>query len=210
MRSLLLKALIPLGTLVLVPNAGAAVVFFEPAGGIPIPTDFAGVSVDLETGATSNALDGLPNGDANFFFGGAELSNDADATASSPSWQPVRTVAGSTDPAANLTAGVDLVDGTSVFASGFGSSGDLSTHFPPFTAGQPGYIGFSLIPDGGGGPYYGWMLVTLEDDGVTPGLIHSWAYDDMGAGLLVGAIPEPSAAVLGLLGLCAALMRRRR
>ena len=188
----------------------AAIVYF-PSEDIPIPANFAGVSVDLETGATSTDLAGLPDGDANFFFGGAEISNDADETASAPSWQPVRTGTGNTDPIAALTLGT-TVDGTSTYAAGFGSSGDVSTHFGPLTAGQQEYIGFSLTPNGGGGPLYGWMLVTLQTDASDlEGTIHSWAYEDQaGVPILVGAIPEPGSAALGLFGLAALALRRRR
>ena len=184
---------------------------YFPSQDIPIPANFAGVSVDLETGASSTDLAGLPDGDANFFFGGAEISNDADATALSPSWQPVRTGSGNTDPIAALTLGT-TVDGSSTYASGFGSSGDVSAHFPPFAAGSQGYIGFELTPNGGGGPLYGWMLVTLQTDASDlEGTIHSWAYEDQaGVPIAVGAIPEPGSAGLGLLGLAALAMRRRR
>ena len=189
-------------------TASAAIIYFNPEPDIPIPTTYAGVSVDLETGATSNALDGLPAGDANFFFGGAEVSNDADLGAATPSWQPVRSGNGNTDVVLNLVPGA-VVDGTSTYSTGFGGSGDPNSNFPNFTAGTPGYIGFSLELDGGG-TAYGWMEGTLENDGVTPGLIHSWAYDTSGAQVIVGTIPEPGVASLALLGLGGILLRRRR
>ena len=190
------------------PTAPGAIVYFNPEPDIPIPSDFPGVSVDLETGAVSNLLDGLPNGDANFFFGGAELSNDADVTAGSPSWQPVRSGTGNTDVVLNLLAGT-LVDGTSTYSTGFGGSGDPNSNFPNFTAGAPGFIGFSLELDGGG-TAFGWMEVTLQDDGVTPGLIHAWAYEDSGLAFPVGMVPEPGSATLAIFGLSIALLRRRR
>ncbi len=55
---------------------------------------------------------------------------------------------------------------------------------------------------------YGWALVTLQNDN-TPGVIHSWAYEDTGAAILVG-VPEPSHSLLVALGLSAVALRRRR
>jgi hypothetical protein len=196
-------------SLSLAVSAPAAIIYIAPPGGIPIPANFAGVSINLETAAVSTNLNGLPGGDLNLFFGGSQISNDADTLAASPSWQPVRTGAGNTDPAANLPFGTS-VSAASLYGVGYGSSGDLTTHFPPFIPGQPGYIGFSLVPDGGGAPLYGWMQVTLENGGSTPGLVHSWAFEDSGAPILVGAVPEPSAAVLSCLGMLSFLLRRRR
>ena len=168
---------------------GAIIHFIEgdgtvPVGGIPIPTNFAGVSVDLETGASSTALGALTNGDANFYFGGANLSNDADAglpAIEDPHWQPVRSGTNQTDTVLNLTVGTTVGPG-STYASGgtkFGSSDDHITPSNEFTDNVEGYIGFSLIPNAGGSPMYGWMRVTLRDDNGNVGAIHEWAFDNM-------------------------------
>lgn len=214
-----MRSLLPFASVItafaLVTEAGAAIVYF-PNEDIPIPSNFAGVSIDLETGLSSTALGGITNGDANFFFGGAELSNDADQAVAVPSWQPVRAGSGNTDIVLNLPEG-EVVDATgavgmagSTYSTGFGSSGDITTHFPEFTPGTRGFIGFSMVPNAGGAPLYGWVEVTLEDDGVTPGVVHAWAYESIpGASIVVG-IPEPGTASLAILGLAGALMRRRR
>ena len=181
----------------------AAVVFF-PGAEIPIPTTFAGVSVNLETGATTNALAGGADMDANFFLGGEGISNDADENAPAPTWQPVRTGTANTDDVDNLTFGT-IVGPGSVYATDFGGSAD---HFLPFVNGASGYIGFSL-EIAGPATVYGWMRVTLQDDN-TPGVIHEWAYQDDGSPLAVGAIPEPSHALLTVLGLATLALRRRR
>ncbi|MDG2124330.1 MAG: PEP-CTERM sorting domain-containing protein [Verrucomicrobiales bacterium] len=198
-----------LAALCLTANAQAVIVYFDPDPDIPISTNYAGVSVDLETGAVSNDLNGLPGGDANFFFGGAGLSNDADATAITPRWHPVRLGTGNTDVVANLSLGTP-VDAASTYSTGFGGSGDPNSNFANFTAGTPGYIGFSLELDGGD-TVYGWMELTLQDDGITPGSIHRWAFEsDAGTAVPVGAIPEPGSASLAFLGVMAFLLRRRR
>lgn len=80
-----------------------------------------------------------------------------------------------------------------------------------FTNGTPGFIGFSFNP--GGTTLYGWAEFTF-DALATRGQITvgSWAYDDSGAGIAVGAIPESETAALalGTLALGAAGLRRMR
>jgi hypothetical protein len=187
-------------------TAGAAIIYYSgPA--IPIPTTYAGVSVDLETFATTNDLAGAPGMDVNFFLGGEGISNDADETASMPTFQPVRTGTGNSYPVDNLTIGTTIT-AANTYASpaDFGGSG---THFLPFVNGESGYIGFSVVL-ADTTLAYGWMRVTLQNDN-TPGVIHEWAYQDSGGQIQVGqTIPEPSHALLTCLGLAALALRRRR
>ncbi len=186
-------------------SASAAVVSFIDED-IAIPTDFVGVSLDLETGATSSSLEGLSGGDLNFVFGGQAFSNDADENATAPSWQPVRGNTGNSDVLENLGVGVE-VGPTSTVSSDFGGSTD---NFANFTPGERGYVGFSLILDDGNDTVaYGWVEVTFQDND-TPGVIHSWAYDDTGDPLAVAAVPEPTQSVLIIMGLAATALRRRR
>ena len=109
---------------------------------------------------------------------------------------------------------IDL--GTASYSTGFGASGQINSHFggaTGFTSGTPGYLGFSLIIDNPSNPgnpltVFGWALVTLQDnDGV--GTLHAWAFEDTGAAIQVGAVPEPAAALLGGMGMLLLLRRRR-
>ena len=71
-----------------------------------------------------------------------------------------------------------------------------------------GYAGFQFDLDGTS--VYGWMKVRVESNSFT---LEQWAYDNTGAGIEVGAIPEPSTALLlglGLAGLAAAGVKKRR
>ena len=195
--------------------ANAAVVSFVDVD-IPIPTTYAGVSLNLETGVFENDLDGVAGGDVNFIFGGEWITNDADEGAVSPTWQPVRVGSGNSDTIANLGIGsivgpAPLPPGLD-YSTGYGGSVDHITPTPPtplrFESGVTGYIGFSMDV-GAASPVYGWMEVTLQDDN-TPGTIHSWAYQDDGTPLAVGAIPEPSQSILVMMGVLATALRRRR
>lgn len=196
---------------------------------IVIPTTFEGVYINLDSGASSTGdassaaadvnsftVGAMPvaGWDVNFFFGGIGMAHDM-------GFQPFRD-----DVSDNLSRIESVAEGTVVDAASvaagtlgtpaFGGSGQANgspvgeSHFGVgldfFTPGTPGFIAFVLNPEGT--PLYGWMKVTLNNDGGT-GLIHEWAYstDPIEVGM---AIPEPS--VLGLSGaaLAALTLRRRR
>ena len=193
-----------------------AIVFFGPNvipswNEIPIPTTYAGVSVDLETGSSSNDLSGVSDGAVNLYFGGQSISNDAEAAGTTARFQPVRTGTGNTDAVSNMSPGTS-VSAADLYSVGYGNSTD---HIPAggFTAGTPGYIGFSLVLPSNGELVYGWMKVTMTNDGTTPGVIHEWAYNDTpNAPINVGegAIPEPSGVLMLAAGLGGIALRRRR
>ncbi|MDA7614834.1 PEP-CTERM sorting domain-containing protein [Akkermansiaceae bacterium] len=188
-------------------SASAAILSFIDED-IAIPTNFIGVSVNLETGAF-NAIDedGLPEADVNFIFGGEWITNDADQAGTAPSWQPVRDGTENSSTIVNLGLGA-VVGPASDYSTGYGGSTDQITP-TQFTSGEKGYIGFSMEV-AGTSPVYGWMEVTLQDDN-TPGVIHSWAYEDNGSSFAVGSlIPEPSHSMLIALGLLVTALRRRR
>lgn len=201
----------------LLGEARAAIVHF-PGEEIPIPNTYAGVSVDLETGSSSTALDGLEGGDANFFLGGARIGNDAYAPSTTPTWQPLRVGTGNTDAIRQIALGSTIDLSSGFYSAGFGASGQINAHIggaTGFTEGAQGYLGFSLVIDDPGNPgnpllVYGWALVTLEDNDDV-GTLHSWAYEDSGGAIQAGAIPEPSisAGLVAALGMMA-LRRRRR
>ena len=215
MRSLSILTLV--ASLALFGEARAAVVYYAPVGGIPIPNTTAGVSVDLETGASSNAVAGLVGGDANFFLGGSRVSNDGDELAPTATWQPVRSGTGNTDAILNLAFGTTIDGSTPSYSTGFGASGQVNSHMlggAGFTDGVSGYLGYSLVIDDPGNPgnpltVYGWARVTFEDNDGT-GILHEWAYEDTGAAINVGVVPEPSGVMLVMLGSVIGLLRRRR
>lgn len=78
-----------------------------------------------------------------------------------------------------------------------------------FNSGESGYFGFKFKTDT---PLYGWARATFTEGANGGVTIHEWAYEDSGAPIQVGAIPEPETAVLGLAGLAlgAAGLRRWR
>ncbi len=201
--------------------------------GIAIPTNFAGVYVDIATLGTetpSNDPDVVTSDsyrvgysapatwDVNFFFGGIGI-------AYSPTFQPfVDDTVGNLSQILNVTVGTVIADEAAARTMGvpnYGGSGksngssvgdshyeiptvDIHPAYSAFTPGDSGYIAFVLNP--GANEQYGWMQVTLTNNG-TLGTIHQWAYSDSDT-FTVGQIPEPGCVALLVVGAC--LMRRRR
>lgn len=183
-------------------SANAAVIY-SGVQNIAIPTTFDGVYLDIDTGTTSTSV--ITGWDINPFFGGFALGNSA-------AFQPVRTGTGNSDTILNLAYGT-LVDSLLNYATGeAGSSDHIGGGANQFTDGSSGYLGFKFTDNSNAGPFFGWMRLTLTAN-TSGATIHEWAYDNTGSGLLVGslaAVPEPSRAMLLLLGLISMLIRRRR
>ncbi|WOO39982.1 hypothetical protein [Rubellicoccus peritrichatus] len=69
-----------------------------------------------------------------------------------------------------------------------------------FNFDTPRFIGFSFTPDST--KLHGWASVTLSTGGFSGIVtINNWAYEDSGAAITMGAIPESSDVALGLGGL---------
>lgn len=182
-------------------SAGAAIVY-SGLQNISIPTDFDGVFLDVDTGATGTTP--ITGWDINPFFGGVGIGNSAP-------FQPVRIGTGNLDAYKNLAFGAPISAGSSFYSSGDGGSD--TDHFgagaDQFHDGVDGYLGFQFTTNSTTGPYFGWMRLSLTDN--TEGaLIRDWAYDDSGADIFAGmVVPEPTRVILLLAGCLAIVMRRR-
>lgn len=194
------------GVLCCLGSAQAALIY-SGLQNIPIATTFAGVYVDVENtnNATNHGSTTITGWDVNLFFGGVGEFNE-------PNFQPVRASSGDSFSAIQNLAVGTLIGAGSTFASGTGGSGDIGSEHVGFGANQfqpgvEGIIGFKLITMSG--PFYGWMRValTFNDPGAE---IIDWAYDDTGATILAGVIPEPSRVMLLMMGLTTVMLRRRR
>lgn len=91
----------------------------------------------------------------------------------------------------------DTVDGSLSF-DGEGFLLFQSNPNPSWLAGTTGYAGFRF--DDGSGMVYGWLQVEFDASG-TDFSVHQWAYNDTGAPITAASTPEPSTALLLLLGL---------
>ena len=229
-----LRPIIPLlaAAPLLVVGAVQAAVTYSGVVDIPIATSFNGVYLDIATAGTSTPPadpDGVDpdrytigysqptDWDVNFFFGGIGIAYSdtfqpfVDDTVSNRS-QILNVVTGTVieSEAAARTLGINSYGGSGRSNGGTGESHfdtpDLDgPTYSAFSPGSEGYIAFVLNP--GGSEQYGWMRVTLENDG-SAGTIHDWAYSD-DITFTVGQVPEPGSLILVLLG-SFGLFRRRR
>jgi hypothetical protein len=171
---------------------------------VPVPLDFEGTYLRMDTGATAGAFpaDWATAPWINPFFGGVDLGN-------SPLLRPVIT---GTSQVVNLPLG-DYVGSMSYFAGGeSGSTTHVGDAVGQFVLGMPGYMGFVFNTAAGAPDQYGWLELEISNTG--SGKIIAWAYEDSGGtAIQVGAVPEPTSA--GLFGVAFALFgircwRRRR
>ena len=194
-----MKPIILLATLGITAVSQAAIVT-SGLRDIVVSNTFGGIYLDVDAGTTSSSE--TVGWDINPFFGG-------EGVASSPAFHPVTATVVFDAPILNLGFGT-AVDSSSTFGSGStGSDSHIGNSPNQFVSGSEGYVGFQFLPNGGSTPLYGWMKLVLSNTS-SPGLIREWAYEDSGAPIAVGAVPEPSTAILILLTSASCFLRRRK
>lgn len=161
-----------------------------PGANIPVNADFYGVYLNVVTGATGLTTGTTPGWDINPFLGPAVFTPTGGGVLSTS------------------TAGgaINLAPGTPIGAAGIYDIG--TANGLPANAGQTILIGFRFINEAAANQVqFGWANLRLPEVGA-PGMIFSYAYDDMGATINAGSIPTPGA--LGLLAVGAAGLAGRR
>lgn len=190
--------------LILGSTASQAAIVASGLRDLVITSDFAGIYLDIDGGGL--VAEEATGWDLNAFFGGEGIAN-------SPNFHPVAATVTLDSPILNLTPGT-LVNGSNIFSStypgGYSSSDShVGNSAGQFNSGSEGYIGFMFTTNDSSGPLYGWMRVGLSNTG-NNGLIREWAYEDSGAGIAVGAVPEPSVICSLIAGVVMFCPRRRR
>jgi hypothetical protein len=183
-------------------RSSAAIVHSGPAG-IVVPWTFTGVYLNVLTGATSLSeppdFYGSPTAAwVNVAFGGVDVVS---GNGLAPAVQ-------GGDQVVNIPFNTP-VDAALLFPTGPNAS---TTHLGPapqqFQAGVPGLIGFRMNPTGSG-DQFGWLRVTLRDDG-SAGTIHDYAYETVVGLPIPAGVPEPGMVTVLVMGGGALLARRQR
>jgi hypothetical protein len=184
----------------LIPVTGEGAILYSGTQNITVTNSFTSVYLDVD------AFSSLPTKDTGWdvdvFFGGQGFGN-------STNFQPVRQVIAMDSPISRLEAGAIVDSSSGYYNLEAGSSSHIGSSPDQFTSGSEGYLGFRLTENDGDGAYYGWMRVIFSNDG-NSGTIIDWAYDNTGAPITVGVVPESSGIMLGGLGGLMMVLRRRR
>lgn len=96
------------------------------------------------------------------------------------------------------------------YAAGFnGSENHTGSGSGQFQPGEPGYLGFAIRTVADGPVSYGWMRITVSDNG--SGIVHDAGYEDApGVPILAGSVPEPGTSILIFAAAAVLIFSRRR
>ncbi len=171
-----------------------------------IPSTTAGVYLNVVTGGTTTGSStGLAGWDVNpWSTGGLGLFNSANPGGAGTY---VTSTAGGT-MTLNLALG-SLISG----ANFFGSNSSTAAGAAQFSLNSSNnLVGFRFLNEATGVLNYGWMRISLSTaPGAQPRSIVEYAYENTGAGIGAGVIPEPSTmALLSLMAVGAVGVRAWR
>lgn len=179
--------------------ADAAIIYSGPVS-ITIPSTTSGIYLNVVTGVFATTPAGSTGWDLNPW--GSTSFNVWANNSASPNDGVIGNFTGgsSTTLVDNLPLGT-IVDGSWAYSR---SSGNETTGPTAFVLNSSAnYVGFRFLNESTGQIDFGWMQFSLSTTvSAQPRLIVAYAYDNTGAGINVGAVPEPS--TFALLGVMAA------
>jgi hypothetical protein len=168
----------------LVPSADASIVY-SGAVNIPITVTVDGVYLNVVTGANSPTASNVPGWDVNP-YGSTNITL----------FNPGAPAGGVYEGAASA---FNLAPGTPVTAAGPYSSG---LYGPLNLNSTNNYVGFRFQNEAAGNQtQYGWFQMSIGTSATDPARsIIGYAYEDSGANINVGQVPEPTTtALLGVM-----------
>ncbi len=172
----------------------AIVVVDLTASPLAIPNNFAGIYLNVVTGASGITQPSTPGWDINPFGSGGNLSFFTPTGGG---------IVGSTGTATALLPGA-TVSAASTFVTGTATG-------TPFRVTGTEYLGFRFQNESTGVINYGYVQMTTTGPSGFPAAIAGYAYENTGLGITVTPVPEPATTgmmLAGGLGLWA--WRRRR
>lgn len=186
-------------------HSAHSAVIYSGEQNLSVAQSLGGLYLNVFTGSTAAAepTDWATAAWINPIFGGVSIGGS----------ELLRLATDGSSRALNQAIGA-VIDSGDTFATGESGS---TTHVGPagdqFALNSQGLLGFVMQTTTSGPLRYGWLRIQISNTG--PGSILDWAYDDTGAGIQAGftgtiLVPEPSRALLLLLGLHALLLRRFR
>ena len=194
----------------LASTAHAAIVYTLLGTPIPVNYDLFGVQLNLITGA--HASSGVAGWDFDPYFSGEGLTFTANADSS---YTTKGAIVGTGTEASALSFGTVIGSGSSYINNISSGSNYAATDVNFNVVGQE-YMGLRFWNENTSSINYGWVLLsTGHSSSVTsygyPAAIVAYAYDDSGASITTGAVPEPASALLSVVGACClGFIRRRR
>ena len=179
-------------------GAGAAIIHTDLAASpLTVPSSLEGIYLNLVTGATSTTAVPVAGWDFNPYNNGPGLTF----------YSPVL-IAGQGTLISGSTAAQSLLGGELIGGSGLYQSAQVSGTDFRLVSGR--YAGLRFYNEATSQLNYGWAKLSTTATTGFPAAILGYAYEDSGAAIVAGAIPEPSALGLLITSAIGLIGRRRR
>ena len=184
--------------------ADAAVVY-TPDADISVPDDANGVYLDVTTGQYDSDFTQVPNYDIHLYLNAAIGAGASLRFSANTGGGYVGAVFNNP---LNLDPGYEIGP---TLANGYGYYSGNNSLTAAFHQDGTEILGFEFLDPNTGNTDYGWATVTTSVPNGFPAVIDSYLYDDSGAPVFAGVVPEPSSWASLLTGVAALgwLARRR-
>jgi len=182
-----------------IPSANAAIIYSGVVN-INIPSTTAGVYLNLSSGVFAGTPGGAPGWDLNA-WGGTSFNVWANNSAEASNGVIGNFTGGSSATLVDNVPFLTPVDGTWTYVR---SNGIETTGLTAFTTSSSNnLVGIRFLNNTTNTLNFGWIRFSLSaTSGAQPRAVVEYAYDDSGAAILAGQVPEPS--TFALLGVMAA------